>query len=297
MKLASKTRRLIELLRDCVRAEDGTCKDLVQTLSRLPDFQDSTVTSGFFVTRNGRIEDGHIWLVMPDMTIVDPWQDAFGEEGFGDVVSASEKDPKAQHYFPYTGEPGIPMEVLNSADKAQARVRTQKNRRSFREMIEDTGPSIDPNPYRDSWESLDDVLEDWGGRPVGDPNAQQADTMPDYLTVGGHEGVPQEEEDKEFKPEEFGELLHRMELDNNGSPSEVDHVGEDPTMLNMDDLSDTIDDDELSLSDLEDDDDLKEVDHPEFMPGGEESPRYDPEVDLGRAGQRNPTYNRGHPEP
>lgn len=275
MKISNDTLELVKILRDCVRAENGACKDIVHNLALLPAFKDATITAGFFVTKDGRIEDGHVWLVFSDGSCFDPAQDSFGEEGFGDIIHASKKDPKHSHYFPYTGEPGIPMEVLNFADKIQARLRTEKNRKSFSEMIEEDGPSTGPNPYRDPWRSLDEILEVSGAMGPSDVARQSSLDLPDELTLGGKGGIPQDEPDEEFKPEEFEDELRQ---------------------LTMDDLSDGEDPDDLSLADLEDDD-LREVDHPEYMPGGEESPRYDPEVELGKPSERNPTYNTGHPRP
>ena len=53
------------------------------------------------------------------------------------------------------------------------------------------------------------ITEAFGGRPVGDPNSQDASGGPEYLTPGGQEGVPTDEPEKEFKPEDFETKISR----------------------------------------------------------------------------------------
>lgn len=274
MKISHNTLEIIRNLRDCVRSEKGNCQDLLQTLTEISDFSDALITSGFFVTKDGRIVDGYWWLVLPDGSYLDPEQDRFtDQEGFGDICLYSEKDSRHKHYFPYTGKPGIPMDVLNFADRARARHRNQRNRQTFGEMLETTEKPQDKTQAT-KWQSLADILEAFGGRPVGDPNAQQHWDIPNALTVGGQSAVPQEEPDEEFKPEEFEDTLRQ---------------------LTMDDLSDGEKSEDLSLSDLEDEN-IQEVDHPEYMP--DEGPaRHDPNLNLGRPEDRQPGYNTGHPKP
>jgi hypothetical protein len=252
MKVSPQTLEIVQMLRDCVRADDGSCQELLQTLTDMPEFEEAKVTAGFFVTRDGRIEDGYAWLVLPDESCFDPSQDQFGENGFGDVVHISKKDRRSQHYFPYSGNPGIPMNVLNFADKILAKLRTRNNRKSFSDMIQEA-PIIEMQ--RPAWVSLDQVLET--SSPSSDVARQSPTDLPDYVTAGNKEGVPQDDKDREFKPEEFEATIRKH--------------------LTMDDLSDGENPNDLSLVDL--DDDLKEVEHPEYSP---DEARYDPELDLGR---------------
>jgi len=103
------------------------------------------------------------------------------------------------------------------------------------------------------------MTEAFGGRPVGDANAQSANANPDFITPAGVGGVPEEEVEPEFKPEEFEAELEQYLMDAKGQ-------------------------------------DMVEVDHPEFMP--QEGPaRYDPELELGKPEQRQAGYNTGSPDP
>ena len=107
------------------------------------------------------------------------------------------------------------------------------------------------------------TTEAFGGRPVGDPNSQDASGGPEYLTPGGQEGVPTDEPEKEFKPEDFetkiSRRLHRKAM-----------KGRDEKTF--------------------------EVDHPEYMP--DEGPaRYDPAYDYPNVDQRQPGFNTGFPSP
>lgn len=53
------------------------------------------------------------------------------------------------------------------------------------------------------WEPAFRIDDAYGGRPVGDANKQDASGGPDYLTRGGQEGVPTDEPDEEWKPEDL----------------------------------------------------------------------------------------------
>lgn len=414
MKISPQTLEIVQTLRDCVRADDGSCQELLQCLTDMPEFEGASVTAGFFVTRDGKIKDGYAWLALPDESCFDPSQDEFGEDGFGDVVHVSKKDPRYQHYFPYTGKPGIPMNVLNFADRIQAKHRNRRNR-SFIEMIQEE-PEVIPQSAK--WISLDQVLEASSASPSSDVARQSSTDLPDYMTAGGHEGMPQDDKDEEFKPEEFENTLRKHLTDDyddyepqmyviepgtmvyhgtsstdwderneypdvpfwvsenitdveffvtwHGNPGnariitfrttkplhlvlfndrddmdlfseytgiDMDFPGEaaedicakglsgwivpgnyknggsdimvcdadaleyietDKKQITMDDLSDGENPDDLSLIDL--DDDLKEVDHPEYMPGGDETRGYDPNYDPAHQ-ERQSGYNTGHPKP
>ena len=143
MRVSDNTLAQIRTLRDCIRSEEGEggqCATVVQELTDLPEFEGAQTTAGYFVTSQGRIIDDHWWLVMDDGSIFDPTQDQFGEEGFGDIVHLSKKDPRHKHYFTFEEEPGIPAEVLQLADHISALRRHGRNR-SFMEMVE-SAPSI-----------------------------------------------------------------------------------------------------------------------------------------------------------
>ncbi len=249
MHISQITLNLINSLRDCVRHDEGgggQCANVVQELLMIPGFEDAHSTAGYFVTDEGNIIDDHWWLVMDDDdSILDPTQDQFGEGGFGDTVHLSKKDPRHEHYFPYSGEPGIPVDVLQLADKIRARKRTTKNK------------------------TFDEMTEAFGGRPVGDPNSQSGVAMPAHVTDGGQEAVPQDPHDEEFKSEEFEDEIRQ-------------HMTDDESA-------------DLTLDDLQDKK-VREVDHPEFMPSGDETHGYDPNYDP-QAQERAPNTNTGHPKP
>lgn len=349
MHISQNTFTLINSLRDCVRHDEGgggQCAGVVQELLQLPGFEDAHSTAGYFVTDEGNIIDDHWWLVMDDDSILDPTQDQFGAGGFGDTVHLSKKDSRHEHYFPYSGEPGIPVDVLQLADKIRARKRTTKNK------------------------SFGDMAEAFGGRPVGDPNSQSAAALPDYVTDGGQEAIPQDPHDEEFKPEEFENEIRQHMTDDIGDKSGeclyclavalaiqsqyggevwgtwiryqsdgheylghafvkhgdmgIDYSGAHP-IEDYKDCEDTAADEPyecvmrpitdedieyLSETDSVDDpgayqwvkqykdqyDAIFEVDHPEFMPGGDETHGYDPNYDP-QAQSRAPNTNTGHPKP
>lgn len=343
MHISPTTLTLINSLRDCVRHDEGgggQCASVVQELLQLPGFEDAYSTAGYFVTGEGNIIDDHWWLVMDDESILDPTQDQFGEGGFGDTVHLSKKDPRHEHYFPYSGEPGISVDVLQLADKIRARKRTTKNK------------------------TFADMAEAFGGRPVGDPNSQSAAALPDYVTDGGQEGIPQDPHDEEFKPEEFEDELRQhmtdddtmpdapmvayhstfpdnresiakhgllkkydqgtydtddpslgavffssgstpdpnmdvWEIDLRGLPVEYDWVqvaGEAGWGENEHWWFTTQDIPSNRLKLVHKGDDMNEVDHPEFMPGGDETRGYDPNYDP-QAQERAPNTNTGHSKP
>ena len=235
MHISHTTLNLINSLRDCIRHDEGggnQCASVVQELLQLPGFEDAHSTAGYFVTDEGNVIDDHWWLVMDDDSILDPTQDQFGEGGFGDTVHLSEKDPRHEHYFPYSGEPGLPVDVLQLADKIRARKRTTKNK-TFNEIIESTVAS-----------------------PSSDAARQSPGDLPTDVTVGGQEGVPQDDPDEEFTPEGFEAELRKHMTDDN----------------------------------------VPEADHPEFMPGGDETHGYDPNYDP-QAQARSLNTNSGHSKP
>ena len=67
------------------------------------------------------------------------------------------------------------------------------------------------------------TTEGFGGRPVGDPNSQDASGGPDYITPGGQEGVPTDEPEEEFKPEEFEKEVAKYTKGKKDKTLEVDH--------------------------------------------------------------------------
>lgn len=238
MRISQTTFNLINSLRDCVRHDEGgggQCASVVQELLQLPGFEDAYSTAGYFVTNDGNIIDDHWWLVMSDESILDPTQDQFGDGGFGDTVQLSKNDSRHEHYFPYSGEPGIPVDVLQLADKIRARKRTGKNK-TFADMAEASSAS-----------------------PSSDAARQSPGALPNDMTVGGQEGVPQDPPDEEFKPEEFEDELRQHMTDDDGEK-------------------------------------VREVDHPEFMPGGDETHGYDPAYDP-PAEYRSRNTNTGWPQP
>jgi hypothetical protein len=349
MRISQTTFSLINSIRDCVRHDEGgggQCATVVQELLQLPGFEDAYSTAGYFVTNEGNIIDDHWWLVMDDESILDPTQDQFGEGGFGDTVQLSKDDPRYKHYYTYSEEPGIPVEVLQFADKIRASKRTDKNK-TFSAMAEASGAA-----------------------PSSDANRQSPGALPDYVTDGGQEGIPQDPHDEEFKPEEFEDELRQHMTDDIGDKSgeclyclavalaiqsqyggevwgtwtryqsdgyeflahayvkhgdlAIDHSGTHPFDYYKD-CYDTIADEpydcvvrpitdedikHLGETDSVDDPDayqwvkkyktqydaIFEVDHPEFMPGGDETHGHDPAYDP-PAEYRSKNTNTGWPQP
>lgn len=100
------------------------------------------------------------------------------------------------------------------------------------------------------------TTEAFGGRPVGDPNSQDASGGPEYIMPGGQEGVLTDEPEDEWKPEEFEAEVAKHTKEQKGKKLEVDH--------------------------------------PEYMP--DEGPaRYDPAYDYPHTDQRQSNYNTGFP--
>ena len=223
MRISDNVLDLVFALRTAVQqdGEGNLSSVMAQELSQLPDFEGSQATAGYRVTPEGDIVDDHWWLVMDDDSVFD----ASDEE----PARCSKKDSRHGHYFPYTGETGIPMEVLQMADHLRAASRTA-NHKSFSEMLGEDGK-----------------------RTASGVARQAPEALPDGMTMGGQEGMPQ------------------------GEPDEQDYKPEDM---------------QLGWKDLTDDEDLKEVDHPEYMPGGDETGGYDPTYD-----ERQTHYNPGHPRP
>ena len=100
--------------------------------------------------------------------------------------------------------------------------------------------------------SFSEMLGEDGKRTASGVARQAPEALPDAMTVGGQEGVAAEPFDDETRPEDM----------------------------------------QLGWKDLTDDEDLKEVDHPEYMPGGDETGGYDPTYD-----ERQTQTNPGHPRP
>lgn len=126
MRISPTTLELIMTLRDAIQQDGGSASAIAQELSKLPDFEGSKATAGYRITPEGDITDDHWWVIMSDGSILD----ASDEE----PARCSKKDPRYGRYFPYTGETGIPMEVLQAADHLRAKSRTSKNK-SFSTMV------------------------------------------------------------------------------------------------------------------------------------------------------------------
>jgi hypothetical protein len=226
---------IVKNIKSCVRDDHEQCLDIILSL---PQFSETTKETGFFVTRSGNVTHDHWWLSLSDGSIFDPFQDTFGDDGFGDIVFIRQDDPRQKHYFKYN-EYGIPDEVLDFSERVQKELKDRRKAGLFHSLVK----------------KEEEVLED-GGKSMGEPNRQSTDTMPDFITMAGKEIEPSEEIEPEWKEEEFEK-----------------------------DLSSYLE--ELGIS---------EVDHPEYMPG-EEQTRYDPAYDLGKYSERQPGYNTGHPKP
>jgi hypothetical protein len=354
MRISDNILELVMALRDAIQQDGGQQSSIAQELSKLPDFEGSTATAGYRVTPEGDITDDHWWLIMDDGSVFDASDD--------EPSRCSKKDSRHGHYFPYTGETGIPAEVLQMADHLRASSRVANNK-SFIDMVGESevagrtefeqasvnlaGQNIPfPEAPKESsnaitkWMSENDVISNtenlskitsiqnvplnklhklekvFRGSPSGigprgqlplvvrfennlylyDGNnraglasiegdqllkarfldidtldaeldeasgaapssgvARQApEALPDAMTMGGQEGVTIDAFDDETKPEDL--------------------------QMGWEDLVD------------EDEGDIKEVDHPEYMPGGESGTSdYDPTYD-----ERSVHTNAGHPRP
>jgi hypothetical protein len=228
MRISDTVLELVMTLRDAIQQDGGQSSSIAQELSQLPDFEGSTATAGYRVTPEGDITDDHWWLIMDDGSVFD----ASDEE----PARCSKKDSRHGRYFPYTGETGIPAEVLQMADHVRAKSRTA-NHKSFSDMVGEASGASAPSAA-----------------------ARQApEALPDAVTAGGVEGVVVDGFDDETKPEDL----------------------------------------QMGWEDLvgEDEGDIKEVDHPDYMPGGDSG-------DYGGTDDYDPTYdersvhtNAGWPSP
>jgi len=172
MRISPTTLELIMTLRDAIQQDGGQASAIAQELSKLPDFEGSKATAGYRITPEGDITDDHWWVIMSDDSILD----ASDEE----PVRCSKKDPRHGRYFPYTGETGIPMEVLQVADHLRAKSRTANNK-SFSELMGEASGASAPSGV-----------------------ARQApEALPDAMTMDGQEGMVVDEFDDETMPEDM----------------------------------------------------------------------------------------------
>jgi len=173
MKISPTVLDLISALRFASEQDNPS---LVKELAKLPDFEGSRATSGYRLTPEGDIVDGHWWLVMDDDSILDVSDE--------EPIRCSNKDSRYAHYFPYAGDGGIPLEVLQMADHLRAAKRTAMNK-SFTEMVNEVS----------------------GAAASSDAARQAPEAMPDFVTDGGMEGVPAEPFDDEMKPEDLQSIM------------------------------------------------------------------------------------------
>lgn len=316
---------LIRSLRDCIRDEEGgggQCAIVVQELTQMPEFEGAQTTAGFFVTPSGNIIDDHWWVVMDDDSIFDPTQDQFGEDGFGDIVHLSKKDRRHKHYFPYSGQNDVPLEALQFADHLRASNRTNESR-SFMEMLGEASGAMAPSDAPQAGAPLE-----VGDLQYEEPDEQTAKPE-DLQTELGWEDLLDENNGVQFsdiikqalrlaefarctpydinngKCEDFAFAVENLAKEAGINPDEIHwysspeewpgHVWLSYQGRHYDAETPEGVDRPVDLTMFKNAG-IKEVDHPEYMPGGDETRGYDPNYDPAHQ-ERHPTYNRGHPEP
>lgn len=174
----------IKNLRSCIRQHEGgggQCAIVNQEVLELLPKGAKTV-AGFFVTKDGELIDDHWWIETSEGYIIDPTQDQFGKAGFGDVAVIPPNHSNQSHYFPFTDN-NIPYDAIDFSEKIKEQIKKRGKAGLFSKLI-----------------------DDYGGRPVGDPNSQSRYSIPQYVTTGGQEVVPGDENDEDT-PEEFQQKL------------------------------------------------------------------------------------------
>jgi hypothetical protein len=333
MRISDTILDIITALRTAIELDDTShTTSMTRELSRLPEFEGSTATAGYHVSPEGDIKDDHWWLIMDDGSVFDADAD--------EPTRCSKKDSRHGRYFPYTGETGIPVEVLQAADHLRASSRVAKNK-SFTDMVgEASGASA----------------------PSAAPR-QAPEALPDAMTMDGQEGMVVDEFDDETKPEDLqmgwkdlvGEdeaaaidideyscgkcmwlalalnqkygwdiraqihhdamngdyVAHAYNILPNGKEVDVLGVQDQVDIFSTDETRDMTADEMFDFLGVDPDStevkkhlqaaagiidthmNLKEVDHPEYMPGGENgTDNYDPTYD-----ERSVHTNAGWPRP
>ena len=173
MKISDTILDIITALRTAIELDDTShTTSMTRELSRLPEFEGSTATAGYHVSPEGDIKDDHWWLIMDDGSVFDADAD--------EPTRCSKKDSRHGRYFPYTGETGIPVEVLQAADHLRASSRVAMNK-SFTDMVGEAS----------------------GASPTSAAPRQAPEALPDAMTMDGQEGMVVDEFDDETKPEDL----------------------------------------------------------------------------------------------